>query len=144
MAFSQTVVSPMKQAERISRSMGMFAGKITVSSYATTLVECTAITKYFKTGGQSGFLQGIVSVVPSAISESGFAFKWDYTTGAFQCFAPTQMVVSGSATGNAVTVSIALKTLQAASTVGAFGVAGIEAVANDAPGTVSFVAIGFI
>lgn len=146
MAFSVTVSSPMKKADRISRNLGVYAGKITISSYATTLVECTAITKFFKDGGQSGFTKGLVSVTPSAISESGFAFSWDYTTGAFRCFCPTAIVFSGSATGGNVTWGSALGRvgMAAASVPGTFIAPGKEAVANDAVGTVSFVAIGFI
>ena len=47
MAFNITVSSPMKNPERISRSLGVYAGQVAMSSYALTLIECTAITDKF-------------------------------------------------------------------------------------------------
>ena len=149
MAFSATVKSPMKGAERVSRSLGVYAGQVTVSSYATTLVELTAITKYFKAISHTNataalFPHGIVSVNVDGVSELGFAFRWDATTGAFQCYTPTNITVSGSATGANLTIDLGIPALQAVSTQGLYAVGAIEAIANDAPGTVNFVAIGFI
>lgn len=151
MAFSVTVQSPMNKAERVSRSLGVFAGKVTISSYNTTLVECTAITKYFVDVGNTEtsaalFPKGIVSMVVDPISESGFAWRWDATTGAFQCYYPTSIVFSGSATGGNVTWDSALAGvgMQAASVPGTFYSIGREAADNDAVGAVNFVAIGFI
>ena len=151
MAFSVTVKSPMKNAERISRSLGMFAGQITISSYATTLVECTAITKYFKPIGSTEttaalFPHGIVSMVVDPISESGFCWRWDATTGAFDCYYPTSIVFSGSATGGNLAWDSALAGvgMQCGSAPGTFKSIGREATANDAVGTVNFVAVGFI
>ena len=151
MAFSQTVLSPMKKAERISRSLGVYAGRITVSSYATTLVECTAITKFFKdigntAAGAAAFPHGIVSCVADGISESGFAFHWDATTGAFRCYSPGSILFSGSATGAGVTMisAAAQWTWQAVSKTGRHQIVGIEALANDAVGAVNFVAVGLI
>lgn len=148
MAFSVSVKSPMSKPERISRSLGLFAGQITISSYATTLVECTAITKYFKPISHTNataalFPKGVVSCVPSAISESGFAFRWDATTGAFRVYYPTEIVMAKSSAANAVVqvVGAALACTSAAHTV---SYVGAEANANDAVGKVDFVAIGFI
>jgi len=151
MAFSATVRSPMNKAERISRSLGVYAGQITISSYATTLVECTAITKYFKPISHTNataalFPHGIVSMAVDPVSESGFCWRWDATTGAFDCYYPSSMVFSGSATGAAVTWDSALGSvgLQAVSKEGTIVKVATEAAANAAVGTVNFVAIGFI
>ena len=165
MAFSVTVKSPMKKPERISRSLGVFAGQITISSYATTLVECTAITKYFKPIGHTNataalFPHGIVSMAVDPISESGFCWRWDATTGAFDCYYPTNdaswsinIPVDSGAPGTALTFDSGggVGKLHAQSAVGnislavaAVEAAGSEANANDAVGTVNFVAIGFI
>lgn len=166
MAFLQTVVSPMKGAERISRNLGIYAGKITVSSYATTLVECTAITKYFvdidsTETSAAQFPHGIVSCVADGISESGFAFKWDATTGAFRCYYPTSIAATGLtiAVNSNVAGGSALLfasgggagALHATSAVGNIVVpatlseqVGSEANANDAVGSVNFIAIGFV
>ncbi len=149
MAFSITLTSPMKKAERISRSLGMFAGQVTIDSYATTLIEATAITKYFVPISHTNataalYPHGIVSMVMDPVSDSGYGFRWDATTGAFQCFAPANLFVSGSATGANLTIDLGIPALQAASTQGAFARAAIECVPNDKPGKVNFTAIGFI
>ena len=161
MAFSVTVKSPMKNAERISRSLGVYAGQVTISSYATTLIECTAITKFFKDISSTNataalFPHGVVSCECDAISESGFAFRWDATTGAFECYYPTvatsiTLPVDSGAPGVALTFDSAggAGALHATSAVGnitfAFADAvGSEAGANDAVGTVNFVAIGLV
>ena len=89
MAFAITVTSPMKGAERISRSLGVYAGKVSITSYAQTLVECTAITKYFVPTGNAttgGFKDGVVSVQIDGPSDSGYLARWDQATGAFRCF----------------------------------------------------------
>lgn len=151
MAFGATVRSPMKNAERIGRNLGMYAGQITISSYATTLVECTAITRYFVNISNTEtsaalFPHGIVSCVADGISESGFAFKWDATTGAFRCYYPTSIVFSGSATGGNLAWDSALAGvgMQCASAPGTFYSVAREAAANNAVGKVNFVAVGFI
>ena len=151
MAFSVVIKSPMKHAERISRSLGVYAGQITIASYATTLIECTAITKFFKTVSHTDanaalFPNGIISVSPDAMSELGYAFSWDATTGAFRCYSPGAIVFTGTATGAAISVTSAASiwTFAAASKQGTHQIVGIEAIADDAVGTVSFIAIGFI
>ena len=151
MAFSISVKSPMKHAERISRSVGIFAGQISISSYATTLIECTQITRHFIPIGNTEttaalFPKGLISVVADPISDSGFLFRWDATTGAFQCYYPTSIVFSGSATGGNLTWDSALAGvgMQCASAPGTFFSVGREAAANDLVGKVNFVAIGFI
>lgn len=149
MAFSVTVTSPQKRSERISRSMGIYAGKVSITSYNQTLVECTAITRYFKPTSNAttgGYADGICTVQIDGPSSGGYLVKWDYTTGAFQCFAPTNLVFSGSATGGNVTWGSALGAvgLAAASCPGAMQTAVVEAAANTLIGTFGFVAVGFI
>jgi hypothetical protein len=166
MAFSATVISPMKQPERISRSLGVFAGKIAMSSYSQTLVKLTAITKYFVPTGNGttgGFTHGICSVQIDGPSSAGYLVQWDYTTGAFKCFyadkatTPTGTVVlQASATMSAAGVPV-LWNLGTAG-LGSTGTAGTapitinaitaaaasQCAANVDVGTFGFVAIGFI
>lgn len=160
MAFSATVISPLKKPERISRSMGIFAGKVTISSYATTLVELTGITKFFKPTGNGttgGFDNGICCVQVDGPSSGGYFATWDYTTGAFKCYAPvagtsvTLPVDSNVGAGAALLFASGggAGALHATSAVGNItytlaAAAGSEAAANTAIGTFGFVAIGFI
>jgi len=149
MAFGITVESPMKKPERISRSLGVYAGKVSISSYATTLVECTALTRYFvptSNATTGGYANGICSVQIDGPSSGGFIIHWDYATGAFRAYTPTSIVFSGSATGANVTwdSSLARVGMQAASTPGTYQAVAVEAVANDAVGTFGFIAIGFV
>ncbi len=165
MAFSVTVKSPMNKAERISRSMGVYAGQISMSSYATTLIEATAITKFFKpithtNATASIFPHGIVSMVADPISDLGFCWRWDSTTGAFQVFYPTIVASHGASvimdsdvssagtgyidSGAAVLIHAVSGSGSLTSTVAAVAAVGGESVANEDPGTINFVAIGFI
>jgi hypothetical protein len=166
MAFSISVESPMKGAERISRSLGVYAGKVSITSYSQTLVECTAITKYFVPTGNAttgGYKDGIVSCQIDGPSSAGYIVRWDHTTGGFRCFSP---VKSTTPTGNLVIVASA--TMSAAGvpvlwnqTTGALGNTGTagtapitinalveaaapQAAANTLIGTFSFVAVGFV
>lgn len=160
MAFSATVTSPMSKPERISRSMGIYAGKVSISSYATTLVELTAVTKYFKPTSNAttgGFTHGICSVQVDGPSSNGYLARWDYTTGAFKCYAPvagttvTLPVNSNVAAGAALLFASGggAGALHATSAVGNItyamvAAAGSECAANIAVGTFGFVAVGFI
>lgn len=163
--YSATVVSPMKGAERISRSMGVYAGKVSVSNYNQTLAEITAITKYFKPTGNAttgGFTHGIVSVELTP-SESGYLGHWDYTTGCVKCYyvdkstTPTGTVaLAASATMSAAGVPVlwnlgtgALGSTGTVGTspltIGAIAAAAASQAADDTNiGTFGFVAIGFI
>lgn len=151
MAFSATVISPMSGAERISRSLGVFAGKVSISSYSQTLVELTGVTRYFKPTSNAttgGFGDGIVSVQIDGPSSGGYIVTWDYTTGAFKCYSPSgggitvDSTVGGvalvwtSAYGNVVRGTSAIGTM--------ISPAASEAAANSAIGTFGFVAIGFV
>lgn len=151
MAFSVTVTSPMKGAERISRSLGVYAGKVSITSYSQTLVECTAITKYFVPSGNAttgGFPDGICSVQVDGPSSNGYMAQWDYTTGAFKCYSPTAGITVDSdvASGAAVIwASGGSNVLHATSAVGTvIAVTAQEAAANVLIGTFGFVAVGFV
>jgi hypothetical protein len=160
MAFSATVISPMKNPERISRSLGIFAGKVNIDSYATTLVTLTGITKFFKPTSNAttgGFGHGIISVQIEGPSSNGYLVRWDYTTGAFKCYYPlkstsiTLPVDSNVGAGAALLFASGggAGALHATSAVGnityaqAAG-AALELVANVDVGTFGFVAIGFV
>lgn len=161
MAFGITVTSPLSGAERISRSMGVYSGKVSITSYSQTLVKCTGITKYFKPSGVSGFTHGICSVQIDGPSSGGQIVKWDYTTGAFKCYQPTNVIASTHtiAVDSNVGAGAALLfasgggagALHATSAVGdliyaasAVATGGVECAANIDVGTFGFIAIGFI
>ena len=164
MAFSITVTSPMKGAERISRSLGVYAGKVSITSYSQTLVECTAITKYFVPTGNAttgGFKDGLCSVVIDGPSDSGYGIRWDQGTGGFRCFYPTIVasttisipVDSNVGAGAALLFASGggAGALHATSAVGnityaqaAVSAAASEAAANVTIGTFGFVAVGFV
>ena len=151
MAYTATVTSPLARCERISPSLGIYAGKCNVTEYATTLVETTAITKFFKTSGVSGFTKGIISVVTHGVSDNGHTFEWDYTTGAFKCYKPTAATTVGivnSTGGVAMEFNSAGGNIFATAAAGTLTIASAAAASEAASaadvGSVSFVAIGFI
>lgn len=161
MAFSATVFSPMSKPERISKSLGLYAGRVSISSYATTLVECTDITKYFVPTGNGttgGFKDGIISCVIDGPSSGGYMVRWDATTGAFRCYYPyagtsptgAVPITSGTTAGGAIFMTSgggfsAITAGAVAITItGLVAAAGSELAANVAVGTFSFVAIGFV
>jgi hypothetical protein len=170
MAYTATVVSPMKRAERICRSMGIYSGKVAVSEYNQTLAEITAITKYFKPTSNAttgGFRDGIVTVQFEGPSSLGYLAQWDYTTGSVKCFYADK---STSPTASGLITLLASATMSAANNpvlwnngtaaLGSTGTAGttpvtvtVSAVTAAAAsecanavnaGTFGFIAIGFI
>lgn len=143
MSYTASVTSPLKKSERISRSLGIYSGKCDITEHAAvaSLVEITAITKFFKTGGVAGFTKGIIAVVAEGLSDNGYEFRWDYTTGAFSCYLPTNIVIEGSSTGAAITLNV--DAIQAVSTAGTITAVAALAGAVDA-GEIGFYAIGFI
>lgn len=151
MAYTASVSSPMKDAERISRSLGIYAGTVNISSYNTTLVKITGITKFFVTGGVAGFTQGILAVVPTGISDSGFELRWNYATGAFNAYRPTNVdipVDSNVGAGAALLFASGGGTgaLHATSAVGdvVLTASAQEAANDDNIGKCGFIAIGFV
>lgn len=161
MAYTAAVTSPMVKAERISRSFGFFAGKCNVTDYGSgTLIETTAITKHFKACGVSGFTHGLIAVIPTGMSDAGYSFEWDYTTGAFHAYTPSAVAswsgsipVNSGAPGSALAFDSGggVAKLQADSAVGniVFPVAaaaapGAEESGATDVGEVGFIAIGFV
>ena len=138
-AYAATVTSKMKDAERISRSLGVYAGTVNISNYNAALVEITGISRYFLTGTGT-----IVSVVANGPTANGYNLAWNYASNAFKAYAPTNIVFSGSATGANVTWDSALNAFQAVSKAGTHLAEGKEVADNTDLGTVTFVAIGFI
>ncbi len=152
MPYLANITSPMGSAERISRNIGVYAGKIDLTSYNTTLIEITGITKYFKTGGVAGFTQGIVAVVCDPVSENGYAVQWDYGTGAFKAYVSSGVAIPvDSNVGAGATLLFesggGAGVIHATSAVGTITVANtvqVEAANDDDVGNIGFVAIGFI
>ena len=152
MAYTSSVTtSPMGSgAERISRNLGIFAGKCNVTDYDSgTLLEITGITRNFITSTIAGYTHGIISVLPIGLSDNGYDFRWDYTTGAFEAFYPTAMtcpVTSGTVGVVLTWLSATPNLLIATSSVGTVVIQGAakEATGITDVGEVSFVAIGFI
>lgn len=156
MAYTATVSSPMKHAERISHNLGIYAGKVDVASYHATLIKITGITDYFVTGGVSGFTAGLIAVIPTGISENGYGAEWIYDDGAFKCYKPsaaTTLGVSVISSGAAIPIyfASAAGTLVSSSAAGTgtyalpiVAAAASEAATNDDIGEIGFIAIGFI
>ncbi len=78
MAYVATVTLNPPTCERISKNYGIVQGIVDISTYNTTLVEITDITKHFKT---------ILSVV-AAIGDSGWMLEWIAVSGAFKAWEP--------------------------------------------------------
>ncbi len=150
--YAAAVTTPMVQVERVSRSLGVIAGKVNVSNYNTTLLEITGITRYFRNSAVAGFTKGTIAVVSEGFSSNGYLVRWDNTTGAFRCFyannALSIPVDSNVASGAALIFQSGggAAALHATSAVGNITVAAAAAleVATDVNiGDINFVAIGF-
>lgn len=155
MAYTATVTSPMKGAERISRSLGIFMGKCDITDYNSTLVEITGITKYFvdiaHTGTQAvKFPKGVISCAPAGASDNGHLFEWNATSGAFKVYKPsgTPSVAIGTSAGGVAVLYDSANTRFQATTAGGSVLIGTAAVASQAAdgvdaGEITFIAIGF-
>lgn len=156
MAYTATVTSKMKKPERISRSLGVFAGTVNISSYNTTLVAITGITKYFRTGTGT-----IVSVIANGPTDSGFNLAWNYASKSFKAYYPTNVAsfsvalpVDSNVGAGAALLFVSgggAAALHATSAVGTItqafaAVERINSEANDDDdvGVVTFLAVGFI
>lgn len=153
MAYSVTVSSPMKHAERISRSLGMFIGKLNIDSYNSTLVEITGITKYFVDIGHTGdqaikYPKGVISCTPTGPSDNGHVFTWDATNGAFKCWKPTSLLMDATIGASKVLqVDSAGGTgteFHCTSATGSVYATAAEAADNCDVGEIGFVAVGLI
>ena len=168
MAYTVTVFSPMKNAERISKSLGIYAGQASISAYtnAAGLVEVTAISRYFvptSNATTGGFKDGICSVQIDGPSSGGFIIRWDMTTGCFRVFYPTAAtqptltLVSSAAMSSAGLALLYKSTATVGFVIGgtaAGGAMNLDALVSapgiemgagaTAVGTFSFLAIGFV
>ncbi len=150
--YAASVTTPMAQVERVSRSLGVIAGKVTVSNYNTTLLEITGITKYFKASAVAGFTKGTVAVVSEGYSSNGYLVRWDNTTGAFRCFyaanAISIPVDSNVGAGAALLFAsgggaAALHATSAVGNITVAAAAALEVAADVNIGDINFLAIGF-
>jgi hypothetical protein len=151
MAYVSSVITPLPKVERIGRNLGMLVGKCAVSTYDTTLLEITGITKYFVDVGNTATNcswgpKGVFAVTPSGPSSNGHLFSWDATTGAFKCLKPTSIIVTSTIGGGPVTMVINSggSVIAATSANATYINTAIEVVAGVDCGTCSFIAIGFI
>lgn len=154
--YAATVSSPLKECERISRSIGLFSGKYNLTNYNATLAKQTGVTKHFVVGGVAGFTQGILAVIPSGVSDAGYSFEWDYAAGAFKAYFPTGattegLSVSSSAPGTPIYFCSSANAFVGtnATATGTIGIVvdggpGSEAATDDDCGSVGFIAIGFV
>ena len=160
MAYEATVASPLKECERVSRSIGIFSGKYDLNNYNASILKQTSITKHFVTGGVAGFTGGIIAVVPSGASDEGYVFEWDFASGGFKAYFPsatTELLVTAyisSGIATAMTPIYFCSSANAfvgtnATAIGSFPAIlaakpATEADTDDDCGEVSFMAIGFI
>ena len=153
MAYEATVTSLMSKVEKISQSLGVFCGKVDVTTYDSTLVEITGITKYFidasHTGEPAKYPHGVLAVVPNGLSDNGHLFEWNATSGAFNVYKPTTLRMDNTigASSDEMHVDVAGGTASEIHTTSATG--NIYAVATEAAdncdaGEVTFTAIGFV
>jgi len=144
--YAATVTTMLQNAERIGKNIGIYAGKYNLTNYNTTLVTQTAITKFFRVSGVSGFTQGILSVIPTGVSDNGHTFEWDYTTGAFKAYKPTNIVMNSDVSTGATVLALTGQNaaVHATSAVGNIIGTALEAASNVDCGEVGFIAIGLI
>lgn len=150
-AYTASVTSPMPKAERLSRSLGIFVGKVNVTGYNATLVETTGITKYFvpitNTASGSSYPKGVLSCTPCGASDNGHIFEWNATSGAFKAYKPTTILMDSTIAGKVLQCDVAGGTgteLHSTSATGSIYGVATEAATDCDCGEVTFVAIGLI
>lgn len=107
-AYASTIVLYTPRCERISRNLGIVAGKITISNYNSTTTEETTITRLFKASSTSGIEKGILSLSVRTIA-NGYLWGFDKSTGKFKVFQTATLTPAGtngtsSVTGNVTVV----------------------------------------
>ncbi len=150
--YTASVTSPMKHAERLSRSLGIFVGKVNVTGYNASLVEITGITRYFvdiaHTGAQPvKYAKGVVSCTPCGASDNGHIFEWNSTDGSFKVYKPTTINMDSTIAGQVVQADAAGGTgfeLHCTSATGSIYATATEVATDCDCGEVTFVAIGFV
>lgn len=155
MAYTASVTSLLNKVERISKSLGVYCGKVNVTEYHATLLEITGITKFFKAVTHTGaepvkYPHGVLAVTPNGLSDNGHMFEWNATSGAFKVYKPTAMLMNSviGATSAVVQADVAGGTgvqFHATTCVTGAVIAAVGAeVANACDcGEVNFTAIGF-
>ena len=78
MAYVETTTIDYKTAERISQNLAVVMGKTDLTTYNTTGVEITDITKYFKT---------LKRVIADGFSDNLYGVRWNTTDKCFHAFA---------------------------------------------------------
>jgi len=81
MAYTASVTLDTPTAKKIGRRLRVLTGQCNITSYDTTGVEITDITKYFRS---------IKSVVPDGVSSNGYVIKWDRADKCFHAYYPTK------------------------------------------------------
>jgi len=84
-AYASTVTLHTPRVERISKNLGILAGKIDITNYNTTTAEETDITRNFKASGVSGLEKGILSLQVVS-SENGYVLGFNKSTGKFKAY----------------------------------------------------------
>lgn len=163
-AYASTVTLYTRDVQRISRDLGLIAGRIDVTNYNPTTTEETGITRYFKASSVAAIAKGIVSLQITS-SENGYLWGFDKATGKFKiyrsaAYTPSLTVKNGTIgsnmtiglTADAVTASLvggtgitADRTLTTNNPIAALSAAALSELAADVDaGTADFIAIGFI
>jgi len=167
-AYASSVTLYTPKCERISRNLGIVAGRINITNYNSTTTEETTITRLFKASGVAAIAKGIISLqIVSA--ENGYLWGFIKSTGKFKLFqAPvqthghdftivkgaivmsTELGLSADATSATVNNNTIAATRILAKATGpvvseTLAAAGLSELATDVDaGEADFVAIGFI
>src|SRR4030067_664611 len=117
-AYASTVTIHTPKAERISRNLGMIAGKINITNYNATTTEETGITKYFLPSAVTGLEKGIVSFAVTHV-ENPYVFTFNGSTGKFKVYSQ-----SGSAAIDDISIA------DTAVTIAALSVAALTSISS--------------
>lgn len=164
-AYASTVTLYTPNVQRISRDLGIIAGRIDITNYNATTTEETGITRYFKPSGVAAITKGILSLQVIS-SENGYFLSFNKATGKFKAWrygggtTAGNITVGGGAAGealgitpdtNAGALTKAAATARAIPIATLFGAAptvpaaAMTEVADDVDlGTFDFIAIGFV
>jgi hypothetical protein len=103
-AYASTITIYSQGVERISRNMGILAGRIDITNYNTTTVEETEITRLFRNSAKVGLEKGIISFHVSS-TEKGFILSFDKSTGKFKAFSSQGYTPAGTISKPTFTVT---------------------------------------
>ena len=94
--YASTVTLYTRSAERISRSLGVLAGKINITNYNSTTTKETKITNNFRTSGVTGIDLGILALTVTS-SENGYLLQFDKITGKFKGYYQSALAITNPA-----------------------------------------------